>query len=352
MRKSPSVLCAAAVACASLAGVASAQYQDNIESYNLGSVVGQGTWFQPVAGSNDLQVANYNDPANFNVNTNPEGGAHVLVGTSLNSGNGFARSQQFAPFSDGNIYTLCVDFWADCPAPAVTTSNVGSLSVQPFGGTPYTCQGLNTLFYYNTDGDPAGTYSIAWNLHNSDGSDIGGFWGPDDLMGTWPGGPWSNLQLRNWYRASYVMDFSTGQVLHLGIKNLATGEGHVFECPGNVGGFNDDGNWYMAGGANNATGLPRPTQFRTFVGGQGNGNVMAFDNIHFSIGDALCVSEGSGCPADFNGDGFLDFFDYDDYVGCFESGVCPPGKTADFNGDGFADFFDYSDFVTAFEIGC
>jgi hypothetical protein len=58
------------------------------------------------------------------------------------------------------------------------------------------------------------------------------------------------------------------------------------------------------------------------------------------------------CPADFNGDGFLDFFDYDDYVNCFETGACPPGRTADFNGDGFADFFDYDAFVTAFEQGC
>src|SRR5262249_30959341 len=58
------------------------------------------------------------------------------------------------------------------------------------------------------------------------------------------------------------------------------------------------------------------------------------------------------CPADFNGDGFLDFFDYDDYVACFETGACPPGKTADFHGDGFADFFAYDDFVTAFEAGC
>jgi hypothetical protein len=58
------------------------------------------------------------------------------------------------------------------------------------------------------------------------------------------------------------------------------------------------------------------------------------------------------CPADFNGDGFLDFFDYDDFVNCFETGACPPGRSADFNGDGFADFFDYDAFVAAFEAGC
>jgi hypothetical protein len=58
------------------------------------------------------------------------------------------------------------------------------------------------------------------------------------------------------------------------------------------------------------------------------------------------------CAADFNGDGFLDFFDYDDYVNCFETGNCAGGRTADFNGDGFVDFFDYDDYVGAFEAGC
>lgn len=57
------------------------------------------------------------------------------------------------------------------------------------------------------------------------------------------------------------------------------------------------------------------------------------------------------CPGDFNCDGFIDFFDYDAFVGCFETEVCN-GGTADFNRDGFVDFFDYSDFVLAFETGC
>ena len=60
----------------------------------------------------------------------------------------------------------------------------------------------------------------------------------------------------------------------------------------------------------------------------------------------------AGCAADFNQDGFVDFFDYADYVGCFETGSCPAGRTGDFNGDGFVDFFDYGDFVAAFETGC
>lgn len=58
------------------------------------------------------------------------------------------------------------------------------------------------------------------------------------------------------------------------------------------------------------------------------------------------------CDADFNGDGFVDGFDYDDFVACFEGVGCPPEKSADFNGDGFADGFDYDGFVFAFELGC
>jgi hypothetical protein len=57
------------------------------------------------------------------------------------------------------------------------------------------------------------------------------------------------------------------------------------------------------------------------------------------------------CEADFNGDGFLDFFDYDEFVNCFETGACGD-STSDFNGDGFTDFFDYDAFVAAFEAGC
>jgi hypothetical protein len=60
----------------------------------------------------------------------------------------------------------------------------------------------------------------------------------------------------------------------------------------------------------------------------------------------------SACPADYNGDGFVDFFDFDDFVACFEGTVCLDGLDADFNNDNFVDFFDFDDFVTAFETGC
>ncbi|MEK6702734.1 MAG: hypothetical protein AABZ53_10760 [Planctomycetota bacterium] len=58
------------------------------------------------------------------------------------------------------------------------------------------------------------------------------------------------------------------------------------------------------------------------------------------------------CPADFDADTVVDFFDYDAFVQCFEGTTCPIGRTADFDADGSVDFFDYDAFVVAFELGC
>jgi len=54
------------------------------------------------------------------------------------------------------------------------------------------------------------------------------------------------------------------------------------------------------------------------------------------------------CSADFNGDGFITFEDFDAFVSSFESGLA----TSDTNGDGCLDFTDFDDFVTALEAGC
>ncbi|MEK6702788.1 MAG: hypothetical protein AABZ53_11030 [Planctomycetota bacterium] len=73
---------------------------------------------------------------------------------------------------------------------------------------------------------------------------------------------------------------------------------------------------------------------------------------NFSQRSEFQVVLSTGCPADFDGDGTVDFFDYDAFVTCFEGNACPPGKSADFDGDGSADFFDYDAFVVAFETAC
>jgi len=63
--------------------------------------------------------------------------------------------------------------------------------------------------------------------------------------------------------------------------------------------------------------------------------------------DNLAVSDPP-CPADFNADGQVDFFDYLDFSGALDV----EDSAADFNGDATVDFFDYLDFVGAFDAGC
>gem|GEM_PF-4676442 len=54
------------------------------------------------------------------------------------------------------------------------------------------------------------------------------------------------------------------------------------------------------------------------------------------------------CPSDFTCDGFLEFGDFDAFVGSFEAGEV----RADFDGDGFITFEDFDAFVQRFEAGC
>lgn len=62
----------------------------------------------------------------------------------------------------------------------------------------------------------------------------------------------------------------------------------------------------------------------------------------------LVQSTVCGCPADYNGDTVLDFFDYLDFVADFAANA----PTSDYNGDTVIDLFDYLDFVAAFAAGC
>lgn len=67
------------------------------------------------------------------------------------------------------------------------------------------------------------------------------------------------------------------------------------------------------------------------------------------VGQVVVVSPA--CAADFNADGFVDFFDYQAFVACLTGEGCG-GRSADLDGDGVADSFDYQKFVAAFEVGC
>ena len=103
-----------------------------------------------------------------------------------------------------------------------------------------------------------------------------------------------------------------------------------------------------------------PTVFGSTIAGADSATLSITQFAPGDVGIYTClVSNSCGqvlstgatitlCFADFNCDGFLDFFDYDAFVAAFETG----DTRADYNRDGFLDFFDYDDFVTAFETGC
>jgi type VI secretion system secreted protein VgrG len=96
------------------------------------------------------------------------------------------------------------------------------------------------------------------------------------------------------------------------------------------------------------------------------GNILAMASITLNTGAAIAGGAyarvgavtmqsnrvSNACIADFNGDRFVDFFDYDEFVACFETGSCTGRRSADINGDDFVDFFDYDAYVEAFEHGC
>ncbi len=79
------------------------------------------------------------------------------------------------------------------------------------------------------------------------------------------------------------------------------------------------------------------------------------DTVDTGAGSGAIVDAGAfefqpqaSCPADFNGDGLLDFFD----LAAFLSAFSAQDPSADFNNDGMFDFFDVSMYLNLFSSGC
>jgi len=86
-------------------------------------------------------------------------------------------------------------------------------------------------------------------------------------------------------------------------------------------------------------------------GEEGTGNAWAF-TVDLAGGDEFestyLVLAGPTFPCglgDFNGDGFVDFTDFDDFVAAFQAG----DPSSDFNADGFLDCSDVDEYVAVFE---
>lgn len=98
--------------------------------------------------------------------------------------------------------------------------------------------------------------------------------------------------------------------------------------------------------------LPGDANFGLYLKGMGRdsaGEIYALATRNLGpSGTTGVVLRFTRCPADVDSDGFADGFDYDRFVGYFESG----DLAADHTRDGFVDAFDYDAYVTAFEAGC
>ncbi|MCA9276920.1 MAG: S8 family serine peptidase [Phycisphaerales bacterium] len=86
------------------------------------------------------------------------------------------------------------------------------------------------------------------------------------------------------------------------------------------------------------------TGLRFTAQGNENDDAWYIDDVAIS----LEFVEDTGCPADLNGDGNLDFFDVSAFLVAYNA----MDPAADFNGDGSFNFFDVSAFLSDFSAGC
>ena len=117
-----------------------------------------------------------------------------------------------------------------------------------------------------------------------------------------------------------------------------TGELSGFAWGNNIGWINFSGG-ARATPPNPARLDPTAHRFRGYAWSENLGWINLNNATHFV---------GIACPADFNLDGSIDFFDYLDFVDAFSANL----PSANFNHDAGIDFFDYLDFVDAFSAGC
>ncbi len=155
-------------------------------------------------------------------------------------------------------------------------------------------------------------------------------------------------------------DLTSSDVLSTTVFNGPTGSGsREVSTPMSV---ELQNGWYMVifgagafGASSSGGGMRGQDPGSAIAGAQ---NIVTYRQASHPLGELGPIAQGlitrifvhaaPPCPADFNADGVLDFFDYLDFVAALSS----QEPAADFNGDSVIDFFDYLDFVQAFSMGC
>ncbi|MEK6701384.1 MAG: hypothetical protein AABZ53_03910 [Planctomycetota bacterium] len=294
----------------------------------------------PLGALSPLAVADIQNLAQISLNPNSSGGAgpfHQLVnqagdidisgsttGGANSSGSATIHVEygliQMSGVSHGTLGAVCNAYFRDrivITAPGIPMNTLGTLT-----------------FAVVVDGEvgaTSGSSSASWHVTGDVGggaSDIsrGGTRYSPELGSGYTGDPFGT------YQATANIQFGQGHQLHVELQGIAgTGYG-------------------QSGAGNAAFGSPLTLRWGGILNVTANGNAVT--NYTVTADSGTDWTGAGGCAADFDGDGTVDFFDYDAFVACFEGGACPPGKTADFDGDGTVDFFDYDAFVVAFETPC
>jgi hypothetical protein len=208
--------------------------------------------------------------------------------------------------------------------------------------------------YYNNAGTPAPT--PAWTVDNTDadkGAVAADFNGDGLLDIAFGGDPsrafqqdndgqftqvWANTDPFSGTQDIRGVDVDNDGDTDLAEIHFSTGRTHIY--------LNEDG-------------VLNPVPAWTYDASE-VGNALAFGDINGDgwpdlvtgysgdISIRVFFARPPECPADFNTDGTLDFFDVLDFLDAFSN----EDPRADLTGDGLFDFFDVQDYLEAFAAGC
>ncbi|MCC6679206.1 MAG: hypothetical protein IT436_18930 [Phycisphaerales bacterium] len=79
-----------------------------------------------------------------------------------------------------------------------------------------------------------------------------------------------------------------------------------------------------------------------------DGSTLVGGGVNPSGQQEAWIAKLHTCPADLNGDCFVDFGDYLEFLNLYDA----QDPLADFNADGFVDFADYLEFLNHYDAGC
>jgi hypothetical protein len=275
--------------------------------YTTGVLSGQNGWYLPPVGGVDFNVYAYgSDP--YGMSVNPTGGDQLAIG-QYNANH--ARAQIDNDFSGAAQWEIAYDVNVIYDGSTAATDNIGSASLQDSASAAT----FIPIMQFNPTDD-------AW-MANMLAYDAAGV-----QITVTPGPEWADRPFNSWFRQTWVVDFSTNEVLSATITDLTTGDTASVE-------FADV---YLQGGS--AGGRPLPTAFRIFSSGSA-ANITGWDNISVTpvAGD---------CYADFNDDDVVDTRDVLAFLNAWNGG----DASSDCDGNGTIDTRDVLCFLNLWNAGC